>query len=146
MAKHAKMKVVGKTREALDKIFLKLPLPKINPNTISAASIITSLLFVFSLNYSALLAFVLILITLLFDWLDGLVAKKHRLASEEGYMVDVTADRMSEGIMFLPFFMPWFLFFAVNNVLALWGFKKNKHIIMPLRHLFLVYFLLVFVF
>ena len=138
---HGKLGSVKRMREATDSILLRLPLPRINPNVISGLSILTSLLFLLVLNLSAWLALAFIMVTIVLDWLDGLVAKKHNLCSEEGYMVDIASDRLSEGIMFIPFFMPWFFLFALNNVLALAGFTRNRHIILPLRHLFLIWFL-----
>lgn len=142
MAGCNKLKIVEKIREKTDYIFLKLPLPKINPNIISGFSILTSLVFILVLSYPWL-AFIFIIITIMLDWFDGLIAKKHHTVSEQGYMVDLTADRLSEGIMFIPFFMPCFFLFALNNVLTLIGFTKKTHIILPLRHLFLVYFALI---
>lgn len=145
MVKHNKLKYVRKIREITDYIFLKLPLPKVNPNIISGLSILTSLLFILSLKYSLILAFVLIISTLLFDWFDGLIAKKYSLCSDEGYIVDVTSDRLSEGIMFIPFFIPWFYLFVLNSILTVFSFAKNKHIIIPLRHIFAIYFFFRFI-
>jgi len=144
MAEHDKLKWVRRIREATDRAFLKLPLPNIKPNIISGLSILTSMLFILVLKYSLILAFILIIATLLLDWLDGLVAKKRNSCSEEGYMVDVVSDRLSEGIMLIPFFVPWFYLFALNSILTLLSFAKSRHIIIPLRHLFLVYFLFAF--
>ncbi len=146
MVKHNKLKCVGKIREVTDHIFLKIPLPKVNPNIISGLSILTSLIFILTLEYSSILAFIFIIITLLLDWFDGLTAKKYNLCSKEGYIVDVTSDRLSEGIMFVPFFEPWFYLFVLNTILTVFSFTKNKHIIIPLRHIFLIYFFFSFIF
>ena len=145
MVKHKKLKYVKEFRKIMDYYPLKLPLPRINPNIISGLSIITALLFILSLKYSKFLAFILIIVTLLFDWFDGLIAKKHNLGSEKGYIVDVAADRISEGIMFIPFFVPWFYLFTLNCFLTLFSFIKYKHIIMNLRIVFMVYFLLTYI-
>jgi phosphatidylglycerophosphate synthase len=142
---HDKLKYVRKTREAIDS-FLCLPLPNINPNIISGLSVLTSLFFILALKYSSALAFIFIIITILLDWFDGLIAKKYKKCSEEGYIVDVTSDRLSEGIIFAPFFIPWFYLFVLNNILTIFSFTKNRHIILPIRHVFLIYFLLYFVF
>jgi len=55
-------------------------------------------------------------------------------------MVDVVSDRLSEGIIFVPFFVPWFFLFSLNNILAIFSFTRKKHIILPLRHIFIIYF------
>lgn len=137
----SKPKYVRRMRAATDYIFLKMPLPKINPNVISGLSVLTSLFFLSSLKYSSALAFILATITLLLDWFDGLVAKKHNLCSEQGYLVDVTSDRLSEGIMFIPFFMPWYYLFVLNSILTVISVTRKKHTILPLRFVFLICFL-----
>jgi len=86
-----------------------------------------------------------LLLNLGLDWLDGLVARKYHLVSEEGYMVDVAADRLSEGILFVMFMMPWFYLFALNNIMTILSFKEKKHIILPLRQAFLIYFFFRFI-
>jgi len=75
MVEHGKLKYVRKIRGVTDYFFLKMPLPNINPNIISGLSILTSLLFILTLKYSLVLAFIFIILTLLFDWFDGLIAK-----------------------------------------------------------------------
>ncbi len=141
MAGHDKLTCVKKIREMTDRVFLKMPLPKINPNTVSGISVLTSLIFVLVLKYSLVLSIILLAATILLDWLDGLIAKKHNLCSEEGCMADIASDRLSEGIIFIPFFMPWFYLFALNNILAYLSFARRRHIILPLRHVFLLYLL-----
>ncbi len=143
MAEHGKLGFVKRVRDITDELLLQLPLPKTNPNRISGLSLVTSVLFILTLDQPALsLSF--LFLTLLLDWLDGLVAKKHGLCCEEGYMVDVTSDRLSEGIMFSAFFFPWFPLFALNTLLTLLSFKKNTHIAIPLRHIFFLYLLATF--
>lgn len=137
-----KLKIVEKLRKSTDSVFLKLPLPKINPNMVSGISILTSLIFILTLSYS-IISLVFLIITILLDWFDGLIAKKHNLVSEQGYITDITVDRVSETLILIPFFIPWFFLFALNNVLTLVCFVRKKHIILPLRHLFLIYFTLI---
>lgn len=137
---HKKTRLVRRVRAVVDYLFLRLPLPKVNPNVLSGLSIITSLLFVLTLRVSSTVALSFIIITLLLDWFDGLIAKKHNLCSEEGYIVDLVSDRVSEGIMFTPFFVPWFFLFVINSILAVVSFIKRKHIVLPLRHAFLITF------
>ncbi|MBR9677936.1 MAG: hypothetical protein GOU97_01390 [Nanoarchaeota archaeon] len=144
MVKHDKLRPLQKLRKVSDHYLLKIPFPKINPNKVSGLSIITSILFIISLNYSNALASLILFVSLLLDWFDGLIAKKHGLTSEKGYIVDVTADRFSEAIIFIPFFFPWFYLFALNMILTLTSFVKKKHVILPLRQVFLIYFIIAY--
>lgn len=139
-----RLRFVKKTKEFLDSIFLKLPLPKVNPNAVSGLSIVTSIFFVLALDYP-FLAFAIMLITFLLDGLDGLVARKYKLASEKGYMVDVFSDRLSEGIIFTPFFVPWFYLFTLNAILTVLGYARGKHRLIPLRPFFMLYFFFFYV-
>lgn len=145
MAKRSKMKSVEKARRKIEEMLSKTPLPKINPNIVSGMSIIASLLFVLVFRYNPLASFMILFLVLVLDLLDGLIAKKYGLQSEEGYIVDVASDRLSEGIIFSVFFLPWFYLFALNNALTLWSFNSRRHIVLPLRHVFLLYFLIAFV-
>lgn len=126
-----------------DSLLMRLPLPKINPNFVSGLSVISSVFFILALGYSQVLAFAIAVAVLVFDALDGIIARKYRLETDEGYMIDVTSDRLSEGIMFVPFFMPWFFLFAANCFLTLIGFRMKRHIILPLRHIFVIYLAIV---
>jgi phosphatidylglycerophosphate synthase len=132
------MKAVQRFRMVTDYWLLKLPLPNINPNLVSALSVATSVLFLISLKYSLALGILMVFVTLMLDWVDGLIAKKHGRTSNQGYVIDIVCDRYSEAIMFIPFFWPWFYLFALNTLLTYYSFMRNKHIILPLRHVFLV--------
>jgi len=121
----------------LDHVVESLPLPRVNPNLISGLSILLSLVFILIQNQLA--AVFVLLLVLVLDYLDGAVARKYNTQSEEGYVVDVASDRMSEGIIFSLFFFPWFFLFSLNCLLSLLSVKKNIHIIIPLRHIFLVF-------
>ena len=140
MAEGRKLGVVNKLRDGLDRIGLALPLPDVHPNVISGISIVTSFAFLASFGFSVILSLLFLVLTLLLDWFVGLVAKKFFRTSEEGYLTDLTSDRLSEGIMFVIFF-PWFCLFVVNCVLSLMSVAKRKHVILPLRHLFVIYLL-----
>jgi len=131
---------VRELRAIVDPIALQLPLPRIDPNLVSALSVVTSLGFLLAWNHSRALALLLLLITVSLDWCDGLIAKKYELCSRKGYLVDLVADRVSEGIIFLPFLVPWFCLFILNSILTLFGIAKRKQIILPLRAAFIVAF------
>jgi phosphatidylserine synthase len=145
MAEHDKLESAKRLREVTDLFYRMIPLPNVDPNLVSGLSVVTSLLFILALGYSPMLAFILIILTLQLDYFDGLIAKKYGRCSEEGYIVDVACDRISEGLMFAPFFVPWFPLFALNTVPTVFGFAKNKHVILPLRHIFLAYYFFSFV-
>ena len=136
-----KSEYVKKLRAITDSIPLQLPLPRVNPSLVSALSIVTSLAFILVLKHSPVVAWSLVVITLLLDWLDGLIAKKHELCSREGYLVDLIADRISEAILFIPYLVPWFCLFILNSILTLFGIAKHKQIILPLRAAFIVAFI-----
>ncbi|MCX6817969.1 MAG: CDP-alcohol phosphatidyltransferase family protein [Candidatus Aenigmarchaeota archaeon] len=126
-------------RNGIDKIGMVMPLPNVSPNALSGLSIVFSLLFVLTLG-QPFVALALLACVLLLDWLDGMVARKYGKTSDEGYIVDVASDRLSEAVVFLPFFFPWFFLFSFNCILVLLAVKRNIHIILPLRHVFLVFY------
>jgi len=132
----------------MDKIGLKLPLPDVNPNMLSGLSVITSFIFLLTIKFSLMLSLVILLITLLLDWFDGIVARKFGHASEEGHMVDVASDRFSESLFFVApaFFFPWFYLFTLNCALSLLSVKKKRHVILPLRHVFFVFCVFILLF
>ena len=144
-----KISLVRIMRDWLDSRLIKLPWPKVNPSYISFVSLVFSIFFVFIWLYGDkwLAAFILFL-GLTLDWIDGLVARKYHEASSKGWMIDVLTDRLSEGIIFsyAASFYPWFSLFLINCLLSFLSFKIKRHLIMPLRQLFLVYifFLLIF--
>jgi hypothetical protein len=139
---YRKPKIARGVRAAFDPFLLRLPLPRMNPNLLSGLSILTSLCTIVVWAHSPPYGLALLAITLLLDWFDGLIAKKHSLSSETGYIVDVAADRISEGILTIPFFVPWFYLFVLNTILAVWSFAKKRHIVLPLRHLLFVVLLI----
>jgi|SRR3989344_678086 len=139
-----KLNFVKRFREIIDAPILLLPLPNINPNIISGLSVITSILFLLFLK-KPIIAFIFLLFTLIFDWIDGIIARKYNSTSDEGYIVDVICDRISESLMFIPFFIPWFILFALNSLLLMISIRIGKHISLPLRHAFLIYYLVIYV-
>jgi phosphatidylglycerophosphate synthase len=147
MVEVRKLGFVKNLRRFTDRLGLLLPLPNISPNIISGLSIVTSMLFLLAASFSRYAAFLFLFITLLLDWFDGIVARKHESASEEGYIVDVASDRFSEGLMFVhpAFFFPWFCFFTINCILAMVSVSKKRHVIAPLRHVFLLFYAFLFI-
>jgi len=140
-----KFKYVIGLRSLTDKLLLSLPLPKINPDIVSALSVILSIFFIL---YSNLTYQIIMLVLIIFlDWLDGLIAKKHQYRKnekekEKGWMIDVFADRLSEGIISIIYFMPFFFLFFINCILSLWSYKSKKHFILPVRAILLLYLII----
>ncbi|MFH0962044.1 MAG: CDP-alcohol phosphatidyltransferase family protein [archaeon] len=133
-------------REFYEKLVGKLPLPKINPNILSLLSIAASILFVVVFGISRTVGILVLLSAILLDGLDGAVARKwrgaFRTSEEAGYCVDLYSDRLSEGIIFSVFFIPWFPLFAANCLLSFFGAGARRHIVLPLRGVFLFWLLL----
>ena len=135
-----KIGIIHKSREVIDLWLLRLPWPKVNPNLISYLALPFSLIFILLWDKYELLSFFVLVVVLLLDWIDGLVAKKYHSTSEAGWVVDVTTDRLSEGIIFIHFFHPWFYLFLVNILLTAASYKFKKFsLILPLRHLLFLY-------
>ncbi|MEM5771443.1 MAG: CDP-alcohol phosphatidyltransferase family protein [Candidatus Aenigmatarchaeota archaeon] len=123
-------------------LFSGLYLPKVNPNLISSFTVILSIIFILIFDFHRFIAAILLILILILDALDGEIARRYKLNNKEGYIIDVTCDRLSEALIFFPFFFPWFFLFAFNLFLTILSFNKKIHIILPLRHLFLIYFFL----
>lgn len=133
-------------RKPFDNFAIKLPLPKINPNIISVASIITSLVAAGFLVNDYFGGFVLfLLITLSLDWMDGLVARKHKIPHKHGFVYDVVSDRLSELILFSVIYQWVLILVFINSFLTLNSFRTGKYWTMPLRQVLLVFAVVKFI-
>jgi phosphatidylglycerophosphate synthase len=140
------MRWVAKMRKYTDHYLLMLPLPRVSPNAISGMSVFLSFVFLFLARFERhLLALITLVVILLLDWFDGLIAQKYGLSSEEGYVCDIAADRLSEGLILIPFFMPWFFIYAIGMFTTWISIKYHVHIMLPLRQAFAIYYLVAFV-
>ncbi|MFC1662597.1 CDP-alcohol phosphatidyltransferase family protein [Patescibacteria group bacterium] len=137
-----KLSIIQKCREITDLWIRRLPLPNINPSIISFLAIPFSLAFIILWDDNQTAAFIFLALTLITDWLDGILAKKHHRESEKGWVIDTVTDRLSEGIIFLKFFNPWFYVFLANIVLSLISYKSKKAILIPLRQVFFLYIIM----
>lgn len=138
-----KMDFSLKMRKPIDRFLRSLNIPKVDPNKISGSSLVLSVFFPISMVYSRFLAILILFLVLVLDYLDGFIAREYGLDDQEGYIVDVAVDRVSEGLIFLSVINPWFFFFALNNLLTIVSFKNKRHVILPLRHFFLVFLIFV---
>ena len=84
-----------------------------------------------------ILGIVSIFIVLFLDSLDGFLARKRGTASIDGFIVDVTCDRMSEFIIFHPNTF-WTILAVVNTYVTILRIKYEKIPILPLRHVFMI--------
>lgn len=124
-------------------LFSNVYLPKINPNIISFFTVLSSMIFILALNFNTIFSLFLLFFIIILDGLDGEIARRYKInKKEEGYIIDVTCDRISESLISIPFFFPWFFIFTINLFLTLLSFNKKFHIILPLRHIFLLYFII----
>ncbi len=116
----------------------------ISPNAISGfslfVSVFVSLLFRSNLLLSGIVA---LFVVIFLDAVDGFLARKKHLESFDGLTVDVSCDRLSEFIIFYPSFL-WLALAAANCYVTVWRLKNEKIPILPLRQLFLVVAILVF--
>lgn len=62
--------------------------------------------------YLDIVMFFLILVIIMMDWLDGLIARKHGGASEFGALFDIAGDRIVENV--------FWIYFAVSGLISVW--------------------------
>ena len=119
--------VLDSYRGTADKFLIPLskPFMNINPNTISLFSLIfaglTGLLFYLG-GVLILASFVTLLLSALFDAIDGKVARMRNLSSKRGDLMDHVLDRYSDILIMLGFFFSihaqmWIGLLAIIGVL-----------------------------
>ena len=77
-------------------------------------------------------------LALFLDILDGAVARVKGQASEEGWIVDVSVDRVSESLISLALSRVYILLVIINIGLVFYSYKFKNHVIIPLRQLLLL--------
>ena len=121
---------------------------QVNANTISGLSLACTPIAYLLLSERAIAASIITLfLILLLDLLDGIVARaKGQTSSNDGWMVDVSVDRISEAIICLALSRVFILLTILNMGLALLSCHYKKHAIIPLRHativILVIYYLL----
>jgi phosphatidylglycerophosphate synthase len=122
----------------MDKILAPFGNLKISPNRVSWLSLLLSIFVYFAFQKHFYLVSVMLLFFVLFlDALDGFLARKKKIASFKGLIVDTSCDRLSELIIFFPFKL-WILLAAMNVFITLLRLKDKNVFILPLRHFFLI--------
>jgi archaetidylinositol phosphate synthase len=119
--------VLDSYRGKADKILIPLSklFIKFNPNVISILSLVFAALagiFYYFSHYFLLLAFVFIILSALFDALDGKVARLRNISSKKGDMLDHVFDRYSDifivlGMTFSIYGNVYFGLFAIIGIL-----------------------------
>jgi hypothetical protein len=115
-------------------------LKQVDANMISGLGLAFTPIAYLLLSERAILASIItIFFVLLLDVLDGIVARtKGQTSSREGWMVDVSVDRISEAIICLALSRVFILLTIINMGLALLSCHYKKHAIMPLRQVTLL--------
>ena len=130
-------------KQIIDKILSRFSIiRRLNKNIISGLSLVCSLLFYLLFSKGMTICSMMALFLALFlDILDGAVARVKGQASEEGWIVDVSVDRVSESLISLALSRVYILLVIINIGLVFYSYKYKKHVILPLRHLLLLIFL-----
>jgi len=110
----------------------------VNPNYISLASVIFTIPILYVTSF--LMKAIIVFLVLFLDSLDGYIARKYNRASRNGLVVDIACDRFSELVIFS--FSPLLLFIVYVNILLSVMRLKKGWIILPLRHIYLLWLVL----
>jgi phosphatidylglycerophosphate synthase len=130
------VKAFSAFRMILKPVLTRFPILKqVDANMISGLSLICSPIAYLLLSERAIIASIIaIFLVLLLDALDGIVARaKGQTSSEDGWMVDVSVDRISEAVICLALSRVFILLTILNMGLALLSCYHKKHAIIPLR-------------
>ena len=123
-------------RIILKPVLTRFPiLRQVDANMISGLSLACTPIAYLLLSERAIIAAIIaIFLVLLLDALDGIVARaKGQTSSKDGWMVDVSVDRISEAIISLALSRVFILLTILNMGLALLSCHYEKHAIIPLR-------------
>jgi len=134
-------KVCSAFRMILKPVLTRFPiLRQVDANMISGLSLVFTPIAYMLLSERAIAASIIaIFLILLLDALDGIVARaKGQTSSKDGWMVDVSVDRISEAVISLALSRVFILLTIINMGLALLSYHHKKHAIIPLRHAILL--------
>lgn len=128
-------------RMILKPVLTRFPLLRqVDANMISGLSLVFTPIAYMLLSERAIAASIIaIFLILLLDALDGIVARaKSQTSSEDGWMVDISVDRISEAVISLALSRVFILLTILNMGLALLSYRYKKHAIIPLRQAILL--------
>jgi phosphatidylglycerophosphate synthase len=121
-------------------------LQRVDADMISGLSLVFSPVAYLLLSERAIFAsIIMVFLVLLLDALDGIVARAKGQTSKDGWMVDVSVDRVSEAIICLALSRVFIVLTIINMGLALLSCHYKKHAIIPLRQATLVILVVYFV-
>jgi phosphatidylglycerophosphate synthase len=123
-----------------DRLLGRLPfLSRLSPDLLSGVGLLLSLAVYYYLSLGMIAPSILALsAALLFDVLDGVAARAQGRASEEGWVVDIAVDRVSEALISLALSRLVVLVVAFNVALSLYSFMARRHLIIPVRQVLLL--------
>jgi len=130
------VKAFSACRMIMKPVLTRIPiLRQVDANMISGLSLACSPIAYLLLSERAIAASIIaIFLILLLDALDGIVARaKGQTSSKDGWMVDVSVDRISEAVISLALSRVFILLTIINMGLALLSCHYEKHAIIPLR-------------
>lgn len=126
----------------------RLPLLKhLDANIISGLGLALSPIAYLLISGRAILASIIaIFVVMLLDALDGIVARaKSQTSSNEGWVVDVSVDRVSEALISLALSRIFITLTILNMGLTFLSCHYKKHAIIPLRQAILIFLIAHFV-
>ncbi len=113
---------------------------KLHPNTLAGLGLILTTFSIIYYRSNPLFFIILLCSALLLDvWAKHLRITRHN-DDPAMKLADWTSDRLSEGVLFAVAWMPWLFLFVLNCFLTLYSFLRKETITLPLRQLFLVYY------
>ena len=133
-------------RSVLDRYESYLVFPIRDPNFYQVLSVFLSAVFLF--KPQPFLGVCLMSLILLSDWMDGAAARKYKLTSREGWMIDVVVDRISEGFIFVVYLGTFvgnlcFGIYLLNIIGSIYSIKSGKHLLLPIRFFYLIYLIII---
>lgn len=132
-------------RKFLDKIEERIFLPFKNPNVYQVSSILLSSLFL--LNPQIVYAMSLLFVILVLNTLEISAAQRFNKNNKQNWMIDITCDRLSEGLIFAPILdtiagKVFFAFYLVNIVTSLYSIRYRIQTTFSLRLFYLIFLII----
>ena len=125
-------------KKFMDRLFSKLKFLKfLDPDMLSGISLLLSVFFPIYTQKKVFASAVVLFLVLFFDVIDGVIARMKGRKGDEGYITDVSLDRVSEAIICYSLSRVCIFFVIVNTSLTIYSYKNQKHIILPLRQVLL---------
>ncbi len=137
MVSPEKLLWVTKIRNKTDRLTSWAPWPNINPDLVSYLSFVVILPVVFFAD-RLFLVLILVCLSILLDWSDGLIARRYNRSSVHGYWVDLISDRLGEAVLAISFGDLWLTLFVTNILISFYSWQMKTNFVMPVRLIFLL--------